>query len=483
MQINNAKQVIWLYDLTFILNSPIFAALNITNQQIMPFSTFLKLFDVKLDEKKMTSFYDAKRIKLIYNVSLINSVLSFLITFILVLIYQNWEAFGYGLFIAFSLLLPPYLIYKQYYFSAKIAFEVVIFITGIGLAVFFGRYALAEYLPIFIPIRALLFFKKPDTVITLLYSIFTLALIEYIYIKIPPVFPVSNPFILSLLIGGMMIYIGFILVKMYRDEMLEVNKLVLKKNKEVEDAYYLIEEKNNNLIEINEKLNLLNSDLQQFASMASHDMREPLRTISNFGSLLRKRSKEDATSQEFLDFIINAAKRMSGLLDDLIEYARAGIPKDEVRPIDLNNIILIAQQNLNKLLQESQGVIEATELPIIVGHNTLFLQLFQNIISNGLKFRQKDIPPIIKINFVMNNDFIVISIEDNGIGIEEQFFKKVFEPFMRLHAVGVYEGSGIGLATCKKIIEFYQGRIEVSSTVGKGTTFELWLPQKMLKTE
>jgi signal transduction histidine kinase len=448
----------------------------------MAFAPFRKVFEVVIDEEKTSSFYDAKRILLIYRITLINALFSFIITFLLIFIYHNWEAFILGNIIGFSLLIPAYLVQRKNYFRAKIAFEVVLFLIGITVAIVFGRHSLAEFLPMFIPIRALLFFQKPNTALTLSISAIALLLIQLIYIYIPPMLVIENPIIMTMAIGTMMTYIGFILVRMYRDEVLAVNDLVLKKNKEVEQAYHLIEEKNIDLIKANEKLNILNLDLQQFASMASHDMREPLRTISNFASLLRKRNKEDTTSKEFLDFIVDAAKRMSGLLDDLIEYARAGIPKDEVRPIDLNNIVLMAQQNLNKLLQENQGDIQTTQLPIIIGHSTLFLQLFQNIISNGLKFRQQNTPPVVTLKHQLSDKYLVIEISDNGIGIEEQFLKKVFEPFLRLHAVGVYEGSGIGLATCKKIVEFYQGHIEVKSTVGKGTTFEIWLPSKMLQT-
>lgn len=449
----------------------------------MILTPFVPLFDIEIDEKRVSSFYDAKRITMIHKVSLLNSFFSFLITYLLLFFYQNWEAFFYGNIIAFIVLIPSVFVYKKHYAASKIVFELVLALLGLGLAFLFGKASLAEFLPIFIPIRALLFFKKPKTWLVMLLSFLLLLSIELIYYNFEPLLIIKNPMIMTVAIGAIMTFIGYFLIRMFKEEVLAINDLVLKKNKELEHTYRLIEEKNKDLVNVNEKLNVLNADLQQFASMASHDMREPLRTISNFGSLLRKRSKDDETSQEFLDFIVNAAKRMSGLLDDLIDYARAGIPKDEVRPVDLNDIVLMAQQNLNKLLQESHGAIETVKLPIIVGHQTLFLQLFQNVISNGLKFHQKDTAPIVRVHTEFKETFIVISISDNGIGIEEQFLKKVFEPFLRLHAVGVYEGSGIGLATCKKIMEFYQGRIEIKSALDKGTTFELWLPNNMLKKD
>lgn len=449
----------------------------------MPFTPFLKFFEIEIDDNQVTSIYEAKRLTMIHRVSLLNSILSFIITYILLFFYHNWVAFLYGNIIGIFVLIPSIFIYKKKYIGAKVAFEIVLTVLGLSLAFLFGRGSLAEFLPVFIPIRALLFFEKPKTWIVISLSIILLVIVELIYEYFTPILLIENPIYMTLAIGIIMTYVGYILVRMFKEEVLAVNDLVLKKNDELKHTYHLIEEKNKDLVDINEKLKVLNVDLQQFASMASHDMREPLRTISNFGSLLRKRSKGDETSQEFLDFIINAAKRMSGLLDDLIDYARAGIPKDEVRAVDLNNIVLMAQQNLNRLIVENQGSIETAELPTLIGHQTLFLQLFQNLISNGLKFHQKDIAPIVKISMALKNDFVVIQFSDNGIGIEEQFLKKVFEPFLRLHAVGVYEGSGIGLATCKKIMEFYQGQIEVNSTLGKGTTFELWLPKKMLKND
>ncbi len=229
-----------------------------------------------------------------------------------------------------------------------------------------------------------------------------------------------------------------------------------------------------------EKLIAVNNELQQFASVASHDMKEPLRTISSFSALLARRMEENPSNKEFLDFIQDAAKRMTILLEDLITYARAGIEMQQTKTIDLNDVLLAVQNNLYSKIEQTDAQISCDTLPSIKGHFTPFVQLFQNILANAIKFQQADITPNIRISASALHDEFLISIADNGIGMDKAHINQIFEPFRRLHSRIEFEGSGIGLATCKKIIEQYKGDIWVESEKGKGTTFYITLPLEMI---
>jgi signal transduction histidine kinase len=228
-----------------------------------------------------------------------------------------------------------------------------------------------------------------------------------------------------------------------------------------------------------EKIIKANRELTNFAHAASHDLREPLRMIHSFAQLLERRneSKFDDSSMEFLNFITDASKRMTTLVNDLLDYATTGTQLSEIQPVDLNDYIFKITNNLHLTIQETQATIEAGELPIIDAHPTLITQLFQNIISNGIKFRKASLPPTIKINCIDKEHSHLITISDNGIGIREEDQKKIFNVFRRLHSKQEYEGSGIGLATCKKIVDKYGGKIWVESAFGHGSTFFILLPK------
>jgi len=234
-----------------------------------------------------------------------------------------------------------------------------------------------------------------------------------------------------------------------------------------------------------EKLNLeqqylidINTELELFAGKAAHDLKEPLRMMSSYSGLLKMRYKEvlDEDGEDYLNIIQNASKRMTGLLNGLLEYARSGASNIKKENIDLNDILAHVKHNLQLKIGETNTQILSDELPTVSATPSGMLQLFQNIIANAIKFQQKDVIPVISIIYKKETEHHLISIQDNGIGIPIDQQDQVFEIFTRLNSRKHFSGSGIGLATCKKIIESLRGNIWLESTEGVGTTFHFTIP-------
>lgn len=229
----------------------------------------------------------------------------------------------------------------------------------------------------------------------------------------------------------------------------------------------------------NSALEASNSDLQQFVYAASHDLKEPLRMIVNFAQLTKKRYAEklDATGNEFLDFILNGATRMSALLDDLLAYSRASdFAEIRVEPIDCNGVLGKTIANLTVAIEESAATIVVPEpLPVLMAHETHLIQLFQNLISNAIRYRSPTRAPEIKVSVAAEEGFWRFAIADNGIGIDPEFSQKIFLLFHRLHGKN-RPGTGIGLALCERVVRHYGGRIWVESELDRGATFYFTLP-------
>lgn len=244
---------------------------------------------------------------------------------------------------------------------------------------------------------------------------------------------------------------------------------------------YESEKKDLKIKQLYQKQKLLhskNEELKLFASKASHDMKEPLRMIGSFSGLLKKRygKQLNGSALEFLDIIQNANKRMSQLLDDLLDYTVVGSNLHTQKAICLNEVFSFVQQNLQLVIEEKKAVIEVESLPIVKAHHTDMMQLFQNLISNALKFCTRTTPHI-RLTVKELEEEWQIAIHDNGIGISVENQFKIFDIFIRLHSREEYEGTGIGLAICKKIVEQLGGEIWIESKVGFGTSFFFTLPK------
>ena len=231
------------------------------------------------------------------------------------------------------------------------------------------------------------------------------------------------------------------------------------------------------LVKKSEDLARSNADLAQFAYVASHDLQEPLRTITRFVQLLDERyqGKLDQDADEFIGFIVGGTKRMQQIINDLLAYSRVNTRREPPNIVKIDDAIQIAMQNINYVLEEAGGTIIYGEMPSIIADETQMTQLFQNMIGNAMKFHGEEAPRV-EISAVRKGEDWIFSVRDNGIGIDPQYKDRIFEIFQRLHTCEEYPGTGIGLAIAKKIVERHQGHIWVDSQPGKGSTFNFTLP-------
>jgi PAS domain S-box-containing protein len=222
-----------------------------------------------------------------------------------------------------------------------------------------------------------------------------------------------------------------------------------------------------------------NAELQQFAYVASHDLQEPLRMISSYTQLLQRRYGErfEPEAKEFMAFVVDGATRMKQLIEDILAYSRVGTRAREFKPTQCESALKKALINLRGSIEASGASITHDPLPQVEADEVQLVQLFQNLIGNALKFQSAE-PPCIHVSAVAQPGAWEIGVRDNGIGIDPQYFERIFMVFQRLHSKGEYPGTGIGLAICKKVVDRHGGRIRVESEPGKGSTFYFTLPRK-----
>lgn len=253
-----------------------------------------------------------------------------------------------------------------------------------------------------------------------------------------------------------------------------------------------LELKNKQLETLNSALFDSNHDLQQFASVASHDLQEPLRKILVFSKFLKDRSVNELSDQsvQYVDKIVSSAQRMKVLIIDILNYSRLSANHENIEPVDLNHLLQEIVEDFDLRISEKSASVVVGKLPIIEGNEGQLRQVFYNLISNALKFSKpgdqstviisaKDIEgPKLGISLPDESDYCRISVADNGIGFNEEFANSIFNLFEKLNAKSVFEGSGIGLAIAKKIIDKHHGLIIAKSEEGKGAEFNIILPKK-----
>jgi signal transduction histidine kinase len=234
---------------------------------------------------------------------------------------------------------------------------------------------------------------------------------------------------------------------------------------------------NDRLRVVNRELQRSNEDLQQFAFAASHDLQEPLRSISTFIALLERtaRPKLSQSEVEYLGYIADGAQRMHRLITDLLQYSQVGQKPASLQSVDLNVVIARTLDNLHDLIAETAAAVTWDVLPCVHGDEAQLGQMFQNLVGNAIKYARPEVAPAVHLSAARQGQDWVIRVEDNGMGIDPKFFDLIFAPFKRLHGRDI-PGTGIGLAVCRRMIEAHGGRIWVESVPGEGSTFYLSVP-------
>ncbi|MBL4823564.1 MAG: hypothetical protein JKX90_08635 [Colwellia sp.] len=256
-------------------------------------------------------------------------------------------------------------------------------------------------------------------------------------------------------------------------------KTQIEHHEQLKDTHEKLNTKALELDRINSRLTQSNAELEKFAYIASHDLQEPLRKIQAFGDRLHKRSEtfDDEKSIDYIDRMQKSATRMRSLIDDLLRFFRVGSEDFTLKKTDLNKVLNQVLDDLHLTIDEKSAQIKFEKLPTILGESSKLYQVFLNLLSNGLKFSKANQAPIITISsqqvLKKSIKYWQINIQDNGIGFEQEYADKIFEVFQRLHGRSQYQGTGIGLAICKKIVEKHNGMVYVESELGKGACFIL----------
>lgn len=227
------------------------------------------------------------------------------------------------------------------------------------------------------------------------------------------------------------------------------------------------------------QLKVINSELEQFAYVASHDLQEPLRMVTGFLDLFEKKYRDlvDVEGKMYIDYAVNGTNKMKSIIKDLLEYARMGRTKESIEEFELNDLLANVTSLLSgKIIEKQAEIVLKTPITIRTWRSPLN-QVLMNLLDNSIKYSKRDIPPRIEIEVVEELDNWHFKVSDNGIGIDEKYFPKLFVIFQRLHSNNEYSGSGIGLAVIKKIIDNLGGKIWLTSTIGDGSCFHFLIPK------
>lgn len=299
------------------------------------------------------------------------------------------------------------------------------------------------------------------------------------------------------LVTGLILVCSFVLLLIRTNrQRKEDNHLLTEKNEQIELQKTAIMQQSSALTEVQSKLKIYNEDLEKqvekrtealensnrklelYANLASHDLKQPLRNIAGFSQLivrhLKKKGLEDDTIKEFTQFILDGTQYMHHLIEDLLSFSKFSMDshKKNFEKVNYQSIIDSVLQHLHQTIQDENATISIEKMSIVGdGAKIQLTQLFQNMISNALKFRKKEVLPLIQINATDIGTHYQFSVKDNGIGVEEKYFETIFETFKKLHSKQEYAGMGLGLSTCAEIVEEHQGKIWLESTLGEGSTF------------
>jgi signal transduction histidine kinase len=385
-------------------------------------------------------------------------------------------------FISFAVTIPVFLLLKFLKNVRNVGiFVCTIFLIGFAVEIpnVGGIYADSMQWLCMTPMFAIIFINRKAGVFVLA---LVLGFLTYIYIREATDIETSlnqlreiGPFYTYMSYFTYFICVFIVIVMFSRSNEIVVEE-VNEKNKVLENQKKILEQQ-----EID--LRRMNSDMESFAYIASHDLKEPLRMIGVYTQLIKKRIDSEKTENlgEFIGYVTDGVQRMETMLNDILQYSLLG-KASSVEKIDLNDIILLVKNNLMVVIKSNKAKVEIIdELPTLSLPKTEIIQLFQNLIANSIKFRKKEIAPVVHILCKkMEHQKYHFGIKDNGIGIKKEFYGKIFGIFERLHTHQDYQGSGIGLASCRKIVESLGGKIWIESVVDEGTTIWFEIPEESI---
>ena len=274
--------------------------------------------------------------------------------------------------------------------------------------------------------------------------------------------------------GKLLFWIGYI-VDINAQKLVEET---LQDNRALKEAQGLLRENQAALENNISELNRSNRELQEFAYVASHDLQEPARKISFYSDYLISKYST-ALDERGLDYLANmqsASRRMRNLINDLLAFAQVEREAIQYKPVDLNGVVQSALQDLELLIEEKEATVTIDSLPVVEADENMMLQLFENLVSNAIKYSRAGVKPQVHVSTRQVSAQVVIEIADNGIGFDEKYLPQMFTLFQRLHSSDKYEGTGLGLAICQKIVALHGGSIKAQSRVGEGSTFIVTLP-------
>lgn len=265
---------------------------------------------------------------------------------------------------------------------------------------------------------------------------------------------------------------SFSSLEVINKQLSESSDTLLEKLKELDKKQDELSANKIQLEELNADLMIKNRELERFTSIASHDLQEPLRTIGNMTQLIAKKyySNFDDQGRRILDYVTSATNRMTTLIKGLLEFSRIGT-KRETQPVDCQELVNTIVLDFDSSLKSVKGTIQVNDLPVVSGNPIELRMLFQNLISNALKFKKEDAFPVLEVSAKDTVSHVEFCVKDNGIGIEKSDYEKIFFIFQRLYPSEQYEGMGLGLAYCRKIVELHGGKIWIDSTKDVGSAF------------
>ncbi len=377
--------------------------------------------------------------------------------------------------------------YIRYQKTARLYWSLFYPLVMVAVCYLYGEDLRVDYVFIHFILAILIFVESVllKVVCTLyIFLIYLLTLYIYNNLESPYAYEVLDYdkvlfYVISILCTANIVYVVFDGMKTYLSQFVEQsrelqikNTQLEQQNLELEKAEQNLRDYNSELTHLNQRLTQKNAQLEEFTYIASHDLREPLRAINNLTNYLSTQQNDsfDERTSTSIQYLGELSSRMSKLVVGLMNFARIG-RSNKIEEVNCNQLVTDVLKNLEVAIEESKASFKIETLPTLQGYEMELSQLFQNLISNAIKYRKKEIPVLIEIKVDSKPNSFEFSIRDNGIGVAPKHTRKIFQMFQRLHSRKTYEGIGIGLAHCKRIVELHNGEIWVESEEGIGSTF------------